>query len=155
MTTVASATGAAPALGGRTVLLGTVSSDAHTWNLVFLQLLLEEAGHRVINLGACVPEELFVAECRRHRPDLVVVSTVNGHGYTDGLRLIAALQSDPALTDVPIVIGGKLGVRGQLAAAEVNRLLDAGFTAVFSEGGDQTRFLDFVRRLELANPGRD
>ncbi|SBT41222.1 cobalamin B12-binding domain-containing protein [Micromonospora narathiwatensis] len=144
----------APAGGGRTVLLGTVSSDAHTWNLVYLQLLLEEAGHRVINLGACVPEELFAAECHRHDPDLVVVSSVNGHGCTDGKRLAAVLRADPALADVPIVIGGKLGVAGRLTGTQVDELFAAGYTAVFDDGADRDRFLEYLGRLELPVAGR-
>ncbi|WP_073836459.1 cobalamin B12-binding domain-containing protein [Micromonospora sp. CB01531] len=140
--------------GGRTVLLGTVSSDAHTWNLVYLQLLLEEAGHRVINLGACVPEELFAAECRRSNPDLVVVSSVNGHGCTDGKRLAAVLRADPALADVPIVIGGKLGVDGSLTGAQVAELFAAGYTAVFDDGADRDRFLEYLGRLELVAADR-
>ena len=40
-----------------TVLLTGASSDAHTWNLVFLQLLIAEHGFRVTNLGPAVPAE--------------------------------------------------------------------------------------------------
>ncbi|MDO3686687.1 cobalamin B12-binding domain-containing protein [Micromonospora sp. C28ISP2-4] len=144
----------APVHGGRTVVLGTVASDAHTWNLVYLQLLLEEAGHRVINLGACVPEELFAAECRRHRPDLAVVSSVNGHGCTDGKRLAAVLRADPALAGLPVVIGGKLGVDGRLSAAQVAELFAAGYTAVFHDGADAGRFLEYLGRIEVTAPER-
>ncbi|MFJ6194935.1 cobalamin B12-binding domain-containing protein [Micromonospora sp. NPDC092111] len=144
----------APVGGRRTVLLGTVASDAHTWNLVYLQLLLEEAGHRVVNLGACVPADLFAAECRRHHPDLVVVSSVNGHGHTDGKRLAAVLRADPALADVPIVIGGKLGVDGSLTGPQIDELLAAGYTAVFDDSADRDRFLTYLRRLELVGAGR-
>ncbi|MFD0586215.1 hypothetical protein [Dactylosporangium darangshiense] len=50
------------------VIVTTVSSDAHTWNLVYLQLLLEELGCRVTNLGACTPDETILRECRLRRP---------------------------------------------------------------------------------------
>ena len=39
-----------PATGHR-ILLSTTSSDSHTWNLMFLQPLLEERGHEVVNLA--------------------------------------------------------------------------------------------------------
>ncbi|BAU88404.1 methylaspartate mutase [Streptomyces laurentii] len=69
MSVPASSHDAAPtAFSGRRVLVSSVSSDSHTWNLVFLQLLLEDLGHEVTNIGACVPDELLIAECRRHRP---------------------------------------------------------------------------------------
>ncbi|MEU0807685.1 cobalamin-dependent protein [Streptomyces sp. NPDC005970] len=120
--------------GGLRIVLTSTASDAHTWNLVFLQLLLEELGHRVVNLGPCVPEELLIAKCTEHRPDLIVVSTVNGHGHLDGVRLISAVRSDPGLGAVPAVIGGKLGVLGTGDPARTSALLAAGFGAVFEDG---------------------
>ncbi|MER6349249.1 cobalamin B12-binding domain-containing protein [Streptomyces sp. NPDC001595] len=133
------------------ILVSSVSSDAHMWNLVYLQLLLEEAGHEVANLGVCPPDATVLDACRgADRPDLLVLSTVNGHGHLDGLRLVRALRRDPELADLPVVIGGKLGVRGAADDRLGQRLLDAGFTAVFNESeapaprliADFTRFLD-------------
>ncbi|WP_331752325.1 cobalamin B12-binding domain-containing protein [Streptomyces sp. NBC_00829] len=118
----------------RTVVTGT-SSDAHTWNLVFLQLLLEGAGHTVSNLGACVPDALLVSECRARRPEFIVISTVNGHGYHDGQRVVKRLRMVPELARVPIVIGGKLGIDGPDPRWH-HVLRAAGFDAVF-EGGEE------------------
>jgi methylaspartate mutase sigma subunit len=131
---------------GLKVLIAGGASDSHTWNLVFLQLLLEESGHRVVNLGPCVPAALLLRECRRHEPGLVVVSSVNGHGYRDGLGVIAGLRADPALAGVPVVIGGKLGVEGARDEAAAARLTAAGYTAVFDDG-DVPALLDLVSRL--------
>src|SRR5262249_3646935 len=97
--------GPGPVAGGLSVMVTSVSSDSHTWNLVFLQLALEELGHRVVNLGACVPDELVLAGCLRVRPDLVVVSSVNGHGFRDGTRLIGRIRGCPELAATPVVIG--------------------------------------------------
>ncbi|WP_395575250.1 cobalamin B12-binding domain-containing protein [Streptomyces sp. BK79] len=139
-----------PAETAGTVIVTTVASDSHTWNLVFLQLLLEERGYRVVNLGPCVPDALLLSECLRHEPTLVVVSSVNGHGHVDGLRLARTLRAHPALATVPVVIGGKLGVsacaaeRGRQAAA----LLEAGFDAVFDDGQEE----DLRRYLDTARP---
>lgn len=120
---------------GLHIVVSATASDAHTWNLVFLQLLLEELGHRVTNLGPCVPDEVLLTECRRHRPDLVVISSVNGHGCHDGIRLIRRLRADPGVGATPAVIGGKLAVAN--APAQPQRLIEAGFDAVFIDG-DQT-----------------
>ncbi|KAA2254456.1 hypothetical protein F0L68_30190 [Solihabitans fulvus] len=136
----------------RRVLLSSVSSDSHTWNLVFLQLLIEELGHEVVNLGACVPEDELVAQCLRHDPDLVVISTVNGHGYADGRRLIGALRRTGELAAVPVVIGGKLGVAGAADEQYAAELLALGFDAVFQDGADLAglaRFIESVRPLEV------
>ncbi|WP_326770475.1 cobalamin B12-binding domain-containing protein (plasmid) [Streptomyces sp. NBC_01591] len=130
--------------GSCRVLLSSVSSDSHTWNLVYLQLLLEELGHEVHNIGACVPDELLIAECRRLTPDLVVVSTVNGHGAADGGRLIRRLRAQEDMLRLPVVIGGTFGTRAAAAGTYAPELLAAGFTAVFENGSGIRDFCHYV-----------
>ncbi|WP_435842552.1 cobalamin B12-binding domain-containing protein [Streptomyces laurentii] len=150
MSVPASSHDAAPtAFSGRRVLVSSVSSDSHTWNLVFLQLLLEDLGHEVTNIGACVPDELLIAECRRHRPDMMVISSVNGHGALDGSRLIRRLRQEPDLSDLKVVIGGKLGIRGADGDSHSQNLLEAGFDAVFE---DAAGIAPFRRYLAAATP---
>lgn len=132
---------------GLHVLVTSVASDSHTWNLVYLQLLLEEEGHRVTNLGACVPDELLVAECARLRPDLVVVSSVNGHGAGDGIPAVAALRAHPDLAGLPAVIGGKLGIDGPGGVSCTAPLLAAGFDAVFEDDAGTAAFRTFLARV--------
>jgi methylaspartate mutase sigma subunit len=132
-----------------TAVLTTVSSDSHTWNLLYLELLLREMGLRVVNLGACVPVPLVVETCRRVRPDLLVVSTVNGHGHTDGSAVVARLRATEATARIPAIIGGKLGVDGS-AHEHRQALLAAGYDAVFDDAGAEPvgEFLrDAVARL--------
>ncbi|MEU9029368.1 cobalamin-dependent protein [Streptomyces sp. NPDC048383] len=117
------------------ILLSGTASDSHTWNLVYLQLFLEELGHRVHNLGPCVPDDLLTGACAAAgpgRPDLVVISSVNGHGYRDGLGAVRAVRR--AGLTLPVVIGGKLGVAGVADPEQRGRLLDAGCDAVFDDG---------------------
>lgn len=117
------------------IVVSSVLSDAHTWNLVFLGLVLEELGHRVANLGPCVPDHLLVSECVERAPSPVVLSSVNGHGFHDGARVVREPRSRPELLGTPIVIGGKSGVTGAEGDAErVAALVDAGLGAVFGEG---------------------
>jgi methylaspartate mutase sigma subunit len=121
---------------GRRIVLSTVSSDAHTWNLVFLQLSLQEQGFEVVNLGPCVPDEVLIDAVRLHRPDAVVISSVNGHGHLDGARVIQRLRRDPEIGTVPVMIGGKLGIQGDGNAELALALVEAGFTAVFTDSSD-------------------
>jgi methylaspartate mutase sigma subunit len=130
-------------------IVTSVASDSHTWNLVFLHLLLEELGFDVVNLGACVPDDVLISECARIEPDFVVISSVNGHGYNDGLRVIGQMRSNPDLVNTPIVIGGKLGISGELLPAETSSLVQAGFDAVFDDSRGLTAFASFVRELPI------
>jgi methylaspartate mutase sigma subunit len=136
--------------GRQSVLVTSVSSDSHTWNLVYLQLLLEELGYRVHNLGACAPDELVVVECLRSRPDLVLVSTVNGHGHRDGARLIGRIRAHPGLRTTPVVIGGKLGIAGPGGARSRDELRAAGFDAVYEA---DTGLRDFLADLDRLTAG--
>jgi methylaspartate mutase sigma subunit len=135
------------------VVVSSVASDSHTWNLVYLQLAIQELGHRVHNLGACVPDGLLVAECLRIRPELVVISTVNGHGAHDGARLIAAIRARPELADTPVVIGGMLGISGPGGRRRLAWLREAGFDGVFEADAGMTAFQTFTRALS-AGSGR-
>jgi methylaspartate mutase sigma subunit len=121
---------AGPALD---IVLTSVASDAHTWNLVFLELLFTELGHRVTNLGPCVSPQLLVQSCREASPDLIVMSSVNGHGMRDGERAVEALRRAADLEQIPAIIGGKLGIAGLTDRTHVKQLLDAGFDAVFED----------------------
>ncbi|MGA4844602.1 cobalamin B12-binding domain-containing protein [Streptomyces sp. G45] len=128
------------------MLITGTSSDSHTWNLIFLQLMLEEMGHTVANLGPTPPDELVVAEALAHRPTLIVVSSVNGHGFNDGLRLIKAIRAEDALADTTVVIGGKLSTDGLRNVGYTRQLKAAGYDAVF-ENGELGPFRALVSRL--------
>ncbi|EEP74802.1 glutamate mutase S-chain [Micromonospora sp. ATCC 39149] len=140
--------------GHPTAVVSSMASDAHTWNLVFLQLLVEELGFEVTNLGPCVPDRLLVEQCRIRRPALVVLSSVNGHGYQDGLRVIGQLRGAAGLAGMPIVLGGKLGVSGEHRAERVAELRDAGFDAVYDDRPDAIEsFRRFVAgRVAVGRP---
>ncbi|MEV5716975.1 cobalamin-dependent protein [Amycolatopsis mediterranei] len=133
-----------PGLG---VLVSGLASDAHTWNLVYLQMFLEERGHRVYNLGACVPVAMLVAECLRRLPDLIVIGTVNGHGWQDGEQAISALRRRPELAGTRVVIGGKLGIDGPHGSSQAGRLREAGFDAVFEDHAGIGPFRSYVERM--------
>lgn len=140
---------ASPAVRGtaRHAIVTSLSSDSHTWNLVYLELLLEELGCRVTNLGACAPDEVIVEACLADPPDLLVVSSLNGHGGRDGARLIRVLRGRPETAHLQVVIGGKLDTADD-GEHTAQRLLAAGFDAVFADGAGVNRFRAFVATLD-------
>ena len=115
----------------KTTILTTIPSDAHSWNLVFLQMFLEERGCRVVNLGTCVPFDVVEAACRAERPDLVVVATTNGHGYMEGAELARRLGGLEHRPRMKLVIGGKLGIDQEQDARYAALLQAAGYDGVF------------------------
>ncbi|WP_394437537.1 cobalamin B12-binding domain-containing protein [Streptomyces sp. SGAir0957] len=130
----------------------SLASDAHTWNLVHLQLMLEEWGHRVHNLGACVPDASLIDACVRYTPDLIVISSVNGHGFQEGKRIIGKIRARDELAQVAVVIGGKLGISGPGGADQVAALTEAGFDGVFEDSGGMAPFRAFLDRMPQGVP---
>lgn len=129
-------------------LLTTIPSDSHFWNLIFLQMYLEEAGWSVTTLGSCVPIETVAREVETDAYDLVVVSTVNGHGYLEGIELGWKL-ADLSLGERPkIVIGGKLGLDNEIKHEQVKSLAAAGFDAVFQGPSAIATFDAFLEKLD-------
>lgn len=135
--------------GSLDVIVTGLPSDAHTWNLVFIQLMLEDLGHRVVNLGPCVPEHEIIESCCKHQPDLLVISSVNGHGSHDAKPLIGALRSRWELSTLPVVIGGKLGIHGDGQERQARELMAAGYDAVFQDGVELASFEAFVGALPM------
>jgi len=131
------------------ILVTSVASDSHTWNLIYLQLLLQEQGHRVRNLGSCVPAAMLLTECLRQQPDLVVISSVNGHGHLDGMAAVRTLREQPRLAAMLVVIGGQLGIAGPGGQRRRHELTAAGFDAVFEGAAGLPAFRRYLSGLRI------
>lgn len=131
---------------GLDVVLAAMASESHTWSLIYLELLLTEWGHRVANLGPCLPDALLLDECLARRPDLLVLSSVNGHGFDEGVRVATGLRAHPGLARTAMVIGGQLGTGPEDGDAATDRLRAAGFDLVVPDG-DLEPFRAFVAAL--------
>ncbi|OIJ94403.1 methylmalonyl-CoA mutase [Streptomyces sp. MUSC 14] len=123
-------------------LVSTVESDSHIWNLVYLQKLLEENGAAVRNLGSCTPVDLVVRGISEYRPDLLVVSSVNGHGH-HGARVLLSALHDHGI-EMPCVVGGKLTTAESDNDRVRRDLLAHGYTDVFVGEDAITRFRAFL-----------
>ncbi|TDD14608.1 cobalamin B12-binding domain-containing protein [Nonomuraea diastatica] len=140
-------------LSGPRAVVSTTASDSHTWNLVFLQLLLEEYGFNVRNLGACVPVDELVSGCLSERPRLLVLSTVNGHGFIEAPEYIRRIRQCAELRGLPVVIGGNLNVNGEVPEKDVRTLLRLGFDGVFVTADSVQEFRCFLARSGTAAAG--
>ncbi len=128
------------------VLLTTIASDSHGWNLVFMEMFLQERGWPVLNLGTCVPAEMVVERCGEGEVDLVVVSTVNGHGWMEGVELAGRIQAELGEQRPWLVIGGKLGVSAAEEEARAEELRRAGYDGVFYGSAALDEFSAFLDR---------
>ncbi len=131
-------------------LLSTISSDSHSWNLVFMQYLLTEKGYQVRNLGPCTPASMVLEAVASEHYDLIVVSTVNGHGYLEAPSLAQAIRSTESYSH-KLIIGGKISTDNSAKSVQMKtaNLLFSGFDAVFDDS-DSNIFDQFETFLLLS-----
>lgn len=129
------------------ILLSTIPSDSHTWNLVYMQLLIEEMGHEVINLGPCVPIDLLKQVAMDHEPHMIVISSINGHGNIDGVDIAKAIRASEKLQKIPLIIGGKLSTENAAYTRYSEKLMRAGFNGVFGGASMVRDFMCFLKSM--------
>ncbi|MFJ4192654.1 cobalamin B12-binding domain-containing protein [Pseudomonas sp. NPDC089534] len=118
----------------KTALLATVPSDSHSWNLVFMEFLLNDLGYKVENLGPNTPMDEVIDRLNRKGNAIVVVSTVNGHGYLEGAELAERIRSETRHAG-GLYIGGKICTENddRTIARHSETLRAAGFDEVFDD----------------------
>lgn len=88
------------------VVIGTVKGDVHDIGKSLVSVMLEAAGHEVIDLGVDVPMEKFIEACERYKPDVIAMSALltTTAGYMK--VVIDELVKRGLRSGVKIVVGG-------------------------------------------------
>ena len=145
-----SAANTAPARRQPVVVLGTIGHDAHIVGTTVLRFALEEAGFKVVCLGAVVPQEEFVHAAKETAADAILVSSLYGMGRLDcaGLR---AECIEAGMEHIKLYVGGIL-VTDPEAWAETERLFkEMGFDRVYPpQTRPEAAIADLRRDLGLA-----
>lgn len=128
------------------ILTGT-PSDSHTWNLIFMELFLQEHHCTIRNLGACVPIPHLQDTLKKLPCDLVVISSINGHLFQDAIKIISSLPRHGSPSLPPFVLGGKMGISQKDTAFQKRKLLKLGYDDVFVEKNSLGRFSQYLDRL--------
>ncbi|MBM3468360.1 MAG: hypothetical protein FJX71_02875 [Alphaproteobacteria bacterium] len=129
------------------VILTGTPSDSHTWNLIFMELFLQENKCRVRNLGSCVSAEQLHTAIEEEVPDLVVISSINGHLFQDAIKIINTFPSHLASSLPPLVVGGKMGITLKETGFQGKKLLKLGYSGVFVEKDSLVSFKQYLHRL--------
>jgi methylaspartate mutase sigma subunit len=89
----------------RSVVIGTIGSDAHMIGGWVLQRTFKDAGFTVAFLGAVVPQKDFINAAIEIDADAILVSSMYGMGLIDceGLRDRCV---EAGLTDIILYVGG-------------------------------------------------
>jgi 5-methyltetrahydrofolate--homocysteine methyltransferase len=90
---------------GRAVI-GTVQGDLHDIGKNLVGMMLEGAGFEVIDLGADVAVDKYLAAVREYRPDLVACSALLTTTMLRMENIIRSLQDAGLRQQVKVMIGG-------------------------------------------------
>ena len=131
------------AAAGRTLVTGVIGSDTHIVGNRILSMALEDAGFKVVTLGALTPPEEFVRAAVETAADAILVSSLYGQGELDcqGFRNLCV---EAGLENILLYVGGNLVVGKQSWSEVEQRFVAMGFDRAFPPG---TRTNDVVESL--------
>ena len=117
----------------KTVVIGTVGSDAHIVGATLLAHALREAGLNVVHIGAICSQEEFINAAKETAADAIWISSLYGMGLLDCEGFKAKLI-EAGLDHVLLYIGGLLTATELSWEETERRFKDMGFNRVYPPG---------------------
>ncbi len=133
-----------PERQGITLVTGVIGADTHIVGNRILSMALEEAGFKVVALGALTPADEFIKAAIEVAADGILVSSLYGQGELD-CRGFRDMCVEAGLQDILLYVGGNLVVGKQEWADVEARYRDMGFDRVFPNA---TRTDDIIPVLD-------
>ncbi|MFL0247577.1 methylaspartate mutase subunit S [Candidatus Clostridium stratigraminis] len=117
----------------KTIVLGVIGSDCHAVGNKILDHALTEAGYNVINIGVLSPQEDFINAAVETSADMILVSSLYGHGEID-CRGLREKCDEAGLKGIKLYVGGNIVVGKQNWEDVYNRFKAMGFDRVYPPG---------------------
>ena len=134
----------------KTIVTGVIGADVHAVGNKIIAYALEREGFNIVNLGVMVSQEEYIAAALETNADVILVSSLYGHGEIDcqGLR---EKCDEAGLKDIPLLAGGNLVVGKQDFTEVEKRFKDMGFTKAYPPGTTiETTIADLKEILGLS-----
>lgn len=94
-------------LDDRLAVVCTVEEEMHQLAVLCVQLLLEERGWRVANLGAHTPFYAMTDAIEKHKPQLICISSTANMALSRNAREYDQFRLAATKRNVPVVLGGE------------------------------------------------
>ena len=128
-----------------TMVMGVIGADVHAVGNKILEYAFTQAGINVINLGVMVSQEEYIAAAIETNADLIVVSSLYGHGEID-CRGLREKCDEAGLKNIPLYVGGNLVV-GKSNFDEVEkRFLEMGYSRVYPPGTAPEQCIEDIKK---------
>jgi len=127
------------------LVLGVIGSDVHAVGNKILENVLIEEGFKVTNIGVLSSQEDFINAAIETAADLIVVSSLYGHGEID-CRGMREKCIEAGIGEIPLYVGGNLVV-GKKDFNEVKKIFEEmGFNRVYSPGTSPQELIDDINK---------
>jgi methylaspartate mutase sigma subunit len=136
------------------VVTGVIGSDTHIVGNRILSMALEQAGYKVVTLGALTPAGEFIKAAIETNADAILVSSLYGQGELD-CRGFRELCVEAGLEGILLYVGGNLVVGKQAWPDVEKRFLDMGFDRAASPGTRTETVLAWLAEDLADNKRRD
>ncbi len=140
-----------------TIVTGVIGSDTHIVGNRIIAIALEQAGFRVVSLGALTPAEEFIKAAVETAADAILVSSLYGQGELD-CRGFRDMCIEAGLNDILLYVGGNLVVGKHDWSSVERQFLEMGFNRAYPPGTKPSDFIpQLVQDLETRDKllGRD
>ncbi len=117
----------------KTLILGVIGADVHAVGNKILHYAFEGAGYNVVNLGVMVSQKEFIDAAVETDADVIVVSSLYGHGEMD-CRGLREKCIEAGIGDILLYAGGNLVVGKTSFETVEARFKEMGFDRVFPPG---------------------
>lgn len=117
----------------KTLVLGVIGADVHAVGNRILEYAFSQEGFNVINIGVLASQEEFIQAAIETAADVILVSSLYGHGEIDCRGLREKCQ-EAGIGDILIYVGGNLVIGKQDFAEVEKRFKDMGFNRVYPPG---------------------
>lgn len=132
------------------LVMGVIGADVHAVGNKILDYAFTQAGFKVINLGVMVSQKEYVEAAVEANADIIVVSSLYGHGEIDcpGLR---DKCNEAGLKNIKLFVGGNLVVGKRDFAETEKRFMEMGFDRVYAQGTSvETTIADIKKEFGVA-----
>ena len=117
----------------KTIVLGVIGADVHAVGNRILDYAFTQAGFKVINIGVLATQEEFIHSAIETNADVLMVSSLYGHGEMDCRGLREKCQ-ETGIGNILMYAGGNLVVGKQDFDSVKERFLAMGFNRVYPPG---------------------
>ena len=117
----------------KTLVLGVIGADVHAVGNRILDYAFTQAGFKVINIGVLATQEEFIHSAIETNADVLMVSSLYGHGEMDCRGLREKCQ-ETGIGNILMYAGGNLVVGKQDFDSVKERFIAMGFNRVYPPG---------------------